>query len=265
MDAQPKENWGSADHYERYVGRWSRQVAVEFIRWISLPEGCAWADVGCGTGALAECILAMCAPKSVAGVDRAEGFVAAARRNVTDPRASFDTAEATALPWNSTSFDAVVSGLVLNFVPDHKAMASEMARVTKPGGKVALYVWDYGRGMQMMRQFWDAAIAVSPHDSKLDQAERFPICQPEPLQALFRDIGLSSVSDRAIDIPMVFRDFEDFWSPFMGKQGAAPTYLASVDDETRERIRALLESRLVPAADGNISLTARAWAVQGIV
>lgn len=226
MDAKPKENWGSADPYERYVGRWSRQVAKEFVGWISVPLGVAWADVGCGTGALAESIFAMCAPKSIAGADRAEGFVAAAWRNVTDPRASFETA---------------------------------------PGGKVALYVWDYGRGMVMMRHFWDAVIMVIPHDSKLDQAERFPICQPEPLQALFRDIGLTAVSCLAIDIPTVFRDFEDFWSPFLGKQGAAPTYLASVDDETRERIRALLDSRLVPTADEKIALTARAWAVQGIV
>ena len=140
-----------------------------------------------------------------------------------------------------------------------------MARVTKPGGRVALYVWDYGRGMEMMRQFWDAAIRVSPNDSKLDQAERFPICEPEPLGALFRDIGLSSISCRAIDIATVFRDFDDFWSPFLGKQGAAPTYLASVDEATRERIRALLQSRLVPSANGKIALTARAWVVQGIV
>ncbi len=120
-------------------------------------------------------------------------------------------------------------------------------------------------GGAVKRYFWDAAITASPHDSKLDQAERFPICQPEPLPALFRDIGLSSLSCCAIDIPTVFRGFDDYWSPFLGKQGAAPTYLASVDDETRERIRALLKSRLVPMADGKIALTARAWAVQGIV
>ena len=265
MNEKPKENWGSAAPYERYVGRWSRKVAREFIEWISMPAGGAWADVGCGTGALVECILANCEPSSVAAVDKAEGFIAEARRNVTDSRVSFETADATILPLRQATFDAAVSGLVLNFVSDHKAMASEMARVTKPGGKVAAYVWDYGSGMEMMRHFWDGAVAVSPHDSKLDQAERFPICQPEPLQALFRDIGLSSISCRAIDIPTVFRDFEDYWNPFLGKQGAAPTYLASVDDSTRERIRALLESRLVPSADGKIALNARAWAVQGIV
>ena len=112
-----------------------------------------------------------------------------------------------------------MSGLVLNFVLDHKAMAGEMARVTKPCGKVALYVWDYGRGMEMMRHFWDAAIMVSPNDSRLDQAERFPICQPEPLEALFRDIGLGSILCRAIDIPTVFRDFDDFWGLFLANKG----------------------------------------------
>jgi trans-aconitate methyltransferase len=265
MDERPKENWGSAGPYERYVGRWSRKVAREFLAWISAPAGAAWADVGCGTGALVECILAQCEPKSLAGVDKADGFISAARQNITDPRVTFSTADATALPWDTDTFDVTVSGLVLNFVPDHKGMTSEMARVTKPGGKVATYVWDYGRGMEMMRQFWDAAIAVSPNDSKLDQAERFPICQPEPLQALFRDIGLRAVSCRAIDIPAVFRNFDDYWNPFLGKQGAAPTYLASVDDTIRDKIRAVLESRLVPSENGTIALRARAWAVQGIV
>ena len=211
MDKNPKENWGSAAPYERYVGRWSRKVASEFLLWVSVAEGAAWADIGCGTGVLSECILTQCEPKSVAGIDKAEGFVSSARQNIRDPRATFRLADVTALPWDDNTFDATVSGLVLNFVPDHRAMVSEMARVTKPGGKVAAYVWDYGGSMEMMRHFWDAAIAVSPHDSKLDQAERFPICQPEPLEELFRDIGLRAVSCRAIDIRTVFRNFDDYW------------------------------------------------------
>jgi trans-aconitate methyltransferase len=265
LDEKAKENWGSAGPYERYVGRWSRKVAREFLAWISMPPGIAWADVGCGTGALAECILGQCEPASIACVDKADGFVAAARQSITDSRVTFDTADATILPWETDMFDVTVSGLVLNFVPDHHAMACEMARVTKPGGKVAAYVWDYGRGMEMMRHFWDTAIAVTPSDSKLDQAERFPICRPEALQSLFGDIGLKAVSSRAIDIPTVFRNFDDYWTPFLGKTGAAPTYLASVDESTREKIRAALESRLIPSTDGTIALRARAWAVQGIV
>jgi SAM-dependent methyltransferase len=169
------------------------------------------------------------------------------------------------LPWDSDVFDVTVSGLVVNFVRDHESMTREMARVTKPGGSVAAYVWDYAGGMQMIRHFWDAVIAVSPNDAKLDQAERFPLCQPQPLQALFERTELKSVAVRAIDIPTVFQDFDDYWNPFLGRQGAAPTYLASVGDEVRERIRLYLKSRLALTHQGPIELTARAWAVQGVV
>ena len=144
-------------------------------------------------------------------------------------------------------------------------MLSEMVRITTPDGKIAAYVWDYAGGIEMMRHFWDMAIAVSPEDSKLDQAERFPICQPEPLKALFKDTGLKAVSCKAIEVSTGFKNFYDYWIPFLGKQGAAPTYLASVDDMTREQIRARLEARLPRSADGTIPLQARAWAVEGFV
>ena len=117
----------------------------------------------------------------------------------------------------------------------------------------------------MTRHFWDAAVTVSPEDAKLDQAERFPICQPGPLQALFERVGLEDVTARAIEIPAAFRNFEDYWNPFLGKTGAAPSYLASVGDDVRERIRLRLRARLASAEDGPIELTARAWAVRGIV
>jgi hypothetical protein len=154
---------------------------------------------------------------------------------------------------------------VLNFVSDADSMVKEMARVTRPGGKVAAYVWDYAGGMQMLRYFWNVAVELNPNDSAVDQGERFPLCQPEPLEALFQRAGLTSISVRPIDIPTAFRDFDDYWIPFLGKQGAAPTYLASLDEEMRDHIRDALKARLVPAADGSIALTARAWAVQGTV
>jgi SAM-dependent methyltransferase len=197
--------------------------------------------------------------------DRSEGFVADAQRRIADSRVRFETGDATALPWPNGSCDVTVSGLVLNFVSDADAMAREMARVTRPGGTVAAYVWDYAGGMQMMRHFWDVAVELNPSDSALDQAERFPLCQPEPLETLFRDAGLTSISVRSIDIPTVFRDFDDYWTPFLGKQGAAPTYLASLNETDREQIRDALKARLVPNADGTIAMIARAWAVQGTV
>jgi trans-aconitate methyltransferase len=207
----------------------------------------------------------MCEPSSVFGIDSSDGFVSQARQSIRDPRARFETGDATHLPWESAVCDVTVSGLVLNFVRDHESMTREMVRVTKRGGWVAAYVWDYAAGMQMMRQFWDAAIAVSPNDAKLDQAERFPLCQSEPLRALFERMELKSVTVRAIEIPTVFQTFDDYWDPFLGKTGAAPTYLASVSHEVREQIRLHLKSRLASTQDGPIELTARVWAVKGTV
>ena len=259
------EAWDSSDAYERYVGRWSRKVAIEFVRWLAPAPGLEWADVGCGTGALSSVVLDTCTPASVHGIDSSEGFVAEARRQIRDPRARFEAGDATRLGWATSVRDVTVSGLVLNFVRDPDAMAREMVRVTRPGGRVAAYVWDYAGGMQMMRHFWDAAIAVSPDDAGLDQAERFPLCQPEPLRGLFERAGLTSVAVRAIDIPTVFRDFDEYWGPFLGRTGAAPSYLAAVGDDVRERIRLHLKSRLARSRGAAIELTARAWAVQGVV
>jgi SAM-dependent methyltransferase len=265
MTKTSAEPWDSAQAYEQYVGRWSRQVAARFLSWLALPPGLTWADVGCGTGALVSTILTLEAPASVFGIDSSTGFLSQTRKHILDPRAHFLIGDAAQLPWTSSHWDAVVSGLVLNFVPDPDAMIREMARVTKPGGMVAVYVWDYAGGMQMMRHFWEVAISVNPDDATLDQAERFPLCQPEPLQALFERNQLKSVTVQAIDIPTVFENFDAYWRPFLGNTGPAPTYLAALSEGARERIRMTLESRLAPVKNSPIELSARAWAVRGTV
>ncbi len=263
MSDRTLENWGAGEAYERYVGRWSRRAAPIFLEWLAVPTGRVWTDVGCGTGALVEGILSGCTPEAVVGIDQSEGFMTEARRHSTDPRARFLVGNATDLPLQDATSQATVSGLVLNFVSDPAQMLREMVRVTKPGGRVAAYVWDYAEGMEMMRHFWDAAALVSPQDANLNEAQRFPLCQPAPLKALWTGAGLSAAEVREIVIPTVFRDFEDYWTPFLGKQGAAPTYLASLDTEIQEQIRTVLYSRFASASGGTIVLKARAWAVQG--
>lgn len=260
-----KDNWGAGDAYERYVGRWSRQVAVEFLAWLDVEPGARWADVGCGTGALSRSILAVAAPASILALDRAEGFLQAARSRINAAHIRFSLGSALALPWRDGSCDAAVSGLVLNFVPEPGIMINEMRRVTRPGGVVSVYVWDYADGMQMMRHFWDVAGQVDPQGSHLDEARRFPICQPEPLAALFEQAGLANVSVRPITIQTIFQDFDDYWTPFLGEQGAAPTYLASLDTGARDRVRDALKALLPTRADGSIALAARAWAVKAHV
>ena len=232
------DTWDSGDAYEPYVGRWSRLVAREFLGWLEVPPGGRWLDVGCGTGALAETILALAAPREVVGIDPSPAYVAFARDRLSDPRARFEVGDAQALQEASATFDAVVAGLVLNFVPEPGKALSEMVRVARPGGgTVAAYVWDYAEGMQLMRYFWDAAAALDPRARQLDEGRRFPLCKPEPLTNLFQRSGLEKVEVRGIDVPTVFRNFDDYWSPFLGGQAPAPSYAMSLSEERRAALR----------------------------
>ncbi|HEU4886186.1 MAG TPA: class I SAM-dependent methyltransferase [Longimicrobium sp.] len=256
-------SWASGDAYERYVGRWSRPVAAEFLRWLGVPDGMEWVDVGCGTGALAAAILQAAAPVRVRGYDLSPDHVAAARARVNDPRAEFTRADATELPDPAHAFDAAVSALVLNFVPVPAHAVAEMRRVVRPGGTVAAYVWDYAGQMQLIRIFWDAAVELDSAAAALDEGRRFPLCAPQPLRELFESAGLRDVAIRAIDVPTRFADFDDYWQPFLGGQGPAPGYAASLDEERQAALRELIRRRLPFAPDGSTTLTARAWAVRG--
>jgi SAM-dependent methyltransferase len=259
----PPGSWVGADAYEAYVGRWSRLVAPRFLDWLAVPGGRRWLDVGCGTGALSRAILRACAPAEVVGVDPSLPFVAHAATQVSDARAAFRKGDAQHLPVDHGSFDAVVSGLVLNFVPDQPAALQEMRRATRPGGVVAAYVWDYAEGMQLMTHFWDAAVQENPEAGSLHEGLRFAMCKPDPLRELFLDAGLSDVAVEEIVVPTVFADFDDYWSPFLGGQGPAPAYAMSLAAEDRRALRELLRARLPVEDDGSIRLTARAWAVRG--
>jgi trans-aconitate methyltransferase len=257
------DRWTSGEAYERYVGRWSRRVAAEFLGWLAIPAGRAWLDIGSGTGALTEAILARCEPASIVGVDTSQGFVEHARAAVTDPRASFAVGAAASTGLPKASIDVAVAGLVLNFVPDASGALRELGRVVVPGGVVAAYVWDYAEGMEFMRLFWDTAVAVDPGAAVLDQGRRFPIAAPGPLEAAFIEACLVDVAVRPIVIPTVFADFDDYWQPFLGGTGAAPTYVAGLDEPERAVLRDRLRTSLVAEADGSIRLAARAWAVRG--
>jgi SAM-dependent methyltransferase len=253
--------WAAGDPYERYVGRWSRRIAVEFIAWLDQPAGLRWLDAGCGTGALTGTVLRDARPAELTGVDPSEGFLRSARASV--PGVELVVGDAQDLPFPDDRFDVLVSGLALNFVPDPARAAAQFARVTAPGGTVAAYVWDYAEGMEMMRYFWDAAAVVEPGGAGLDEGTRFPICRPDPLRDVWAGAGLRDVEVRAVEVPTVFDDVDDYWQPFLGGQGAAPGYFASLPPDRRDALRDTLLASLPVQPDGSIRLTARAWAVRG--
>ena len=258
-----KSVWASGGAYEPYVGRWSRLVAREFVEWLAIPPAAWWLDVGCGTGALTETILRSASPTQVHGIDPSEGYLALAREQVQDPRARFDFGDARHLSGESARYDAVVSALVLNFISDLPSGVAEMTRVVRPGGIVAGYVWDYAGKMELMRYFWDAAVALTPEDLERDEGRRFPICKPGPLKDLFEGAGLKDVDVRSIDVSTPFRDFDDYWTPFLGGQFPAPDYAMSLNEDARTALRERIRSHLPIAADGSIPLIARAWAARG--
>jgi SAM-dependent methyltransferase len=257
-----KDNWEQSDAYELFIGRWSDLVAVEFLNWLELPAGLRWVDVGCGTGALAEAILDREDPTSVVGVDPSAAFVRAAGERLGD-RATLEVAPAEHLPLADGSADVVVSGLVLNFIPDLPAALAEMKRVA-PGGVVASYVWDYTGGMQMLCLFSDAADEVDP-DGSPTESRRFTLCSPPALTEAFVTAGLADPDVVPLDIPMPFADFEAFWLPFTGGQGAGPSYLRTLDADKQAAMKESMRRRVPAEADGSISLTGRAWAIRATV
>ena len=259
-----EDKWSAGDAYEPYVGRWSRLVAAEFLDWLAFPVNARWLDVGCGTGALSETILDRAAPRQVVGIDPSEAFLDFARSRLRDPRVAFRTGDAQALPVQDEAFDIAVAGLVLNFVAEPAKALSEIRRALRPGGTLAVYVWDYAGEMQLMRHFWEAAAALDPAVRELDEGHRFPICKPEPLHALFAEAGLDDIRDRAIDVPTIFRDFDDYWSPFLGGQGPAPGYCVSLSEAKRRLLQEKLHAALPAEPDGSIRLIARAFAIRGV-
>jgi SAM-dependent methyltransferase len=263
IETSRHDAWKSGDHYERYMGRWSRQIATRFLDWLDPPKNANWLEVGCGTGALSTAIIKQCSPKSLIAIDSSEGFLDAARANVADAHVSFRIGDAQALDAGDASADVVASGLVLNFVPDRERALAEMRRVLRPGGTIGFYVWDYaGGGVEFMRAFWNAATALDHGARELTEDRRFPFCTQAGLTDLAEQAGLAAIQSTAIEVPTIFTNFEDYWQPFTLGAGPAPGYCMSLSPDARERLRQSLDEALPRSNDGSIRLKTRAWAVK---
>jgi SAM-dependent methyltransferase len=259
------DRWEDAEAYERFMGRWSRRLAVELVRWLDAPPECDWLEVGCGTGSLTRAILDGARPRRVVACDTAADFVAACREAIPSERLEGVRIAPGELPALDGGFDVVASSLVLNFLPRPVDSLRQMRDACKPGGRVAACVWDYSGGMELLRHFWDAAIASVPDASAHDEARRFPLCTPAALKEAFAAAELADVTVGALTIPTVFSSFEDYWTSFVDGPGPAPSYLSSLPPSARQSVATALRARLPASDDGSISRQARAWAVRGDV
>jgi SAM-dependent methyltransferase len=250
--------------YDRFMGRWSRELARPFAQFAGVEEGHAILDVGCGTGVLAEATAAI-APCRIMGIDSSASYVAAARSRVATERASFERGDAQRLRFSSDTFDRTLSLLALNFIPDLTAALTEMTRVTRIGGTIAAAVWDYGQGMEMLRFFWDEAIALMPAAAARDE-RHMPLCRKGELAALWLEGRLTDVREEPLTVQTAFASFEDFWLPFLDKQGPAGAFVADLARPARDELRLRLRCQLIgEGTDRPIVLHARAWAVRGTV
>lgn len=237
-------------------------MAELFVAWVSPRTGLRWLDVGCGTGALSQAIVSQCEPGTVTAIDQSEGFVRTAQQR-TGGRVTCKVGNALSLPVEDSSTDIAVSGLLLNFIPEPEKALAEMRRVTTSGGVVAAYVWDYAGKMEFLEHFWNAVVKLDPDASGFHEGQRFAEANAEGLRALFEGAGFSGIASTPLDIVTNFSDFDDYWMPFLGGQGPAPTYVSKLEEPERSELRNALARRLPINEDGTISLRARAWAVKG--
>jgi len=256
------DRWTSGAHYDQWMGRWSRLLAQKFLNWLSLPPGLRWLDVCCGSGVVTEAIVERNAPDSIAGVDASPEQIDFARQHRAQPNVIFKTGNAMALPFADSSFDVAVCGLGLNYIPNPVRALEDFRRVVRPGGAIAVYIWDYARGARFLREFWDAAIAVDAEAAAFDQARRFPMCTPEGLRFLFEQALLKDVSLHVLEVVTHFTSFDDYWTPLLTGQGSAPNYLATRHKKTQTAIRERLRAALPSNGQGAIDLPAHAWAIR---
>ena len=257
--------FSEARAYERFMGRWSRDLAPLLVRFAGVRDGDVVLDVGSGTGALAAAVTSAAPGARVRGVDPSAAYVAFAQAKRSNARIDFEVGDAQQMRFDDGAFHRTLSLLVVNFIPDPPKAVREMKRVTRRGGTIAAAVWDYGAGMEMLRVFWDAAIALHPADDRKDE-RHMPFSRRGELAALWRGQGLRDVVEEPLTIETRFRSFDDYWEPFTQKQGPAGAYVAGLSAADRDALRLGLRRRLLQdGPDRPFALHARAWAVRGVV
>lgn len=247
--------------YERLMGRWSRQVGAQFLDWLDLPKGLQCLDVGCGNGAFTEVLATRVAPSELTGVDPSNEQIAFAKIREGARRAQFRVGDAQALPFPNGSFDVAIMALVISFVPDPAKAVAEMARVARPGGWVATYMWDVAANTAPHGPCYATMNALGiPIASRPSNASDINI-----MRSLWEQTGMKSVETRTFEITVTFSDFDDFWDSNSTPAGPVGKAIEKLSPADRERVRSHLREHLPYDGTGRITYQARANAVKGRV
>ena len=239
-----RDQWSVGLSYEDFMGRWSRRLATEFISWLRIPRGVHWLDAGCGTGALADAVCSHADPASVVCCDPVPPFVEYARGHSRDARQSFMIAGVDSLPhrFRRVRQRYLLARFELLAGPRRRGSRNAVRGCASVHG-VRVRVMDYSDGMLLLHHFWDAAVSQDSAASALAEGNRFPLCRPDALTALFRDGGLGGVRCEPIEIRTVFVSFDDYWRPFLLGTGPTPSYVALLAPTVARTYRGSLKRR----------------------
>jgi SAM-dependent methyltransferase len=245
----------AASAYDRFMGRYSRELAPQLADLAGVTAGQSVLDVGCGPGALTAELVARLGPAAVVAVDPSPSFVAATRER--NPEVDVRQAAAEALPFGDGAFDAALAQLVVHFMADPVAGLREMARVTRPGGVVAACVWDHAGEQSPLTVFWRAARSLDP--SAHDESD-LAGARAGHLAELFAAAGLEEVRATALGVSVRHESFEEWWEPFTLGVGPAGGYVAALDPARRDAVRERCRELFGPPP---ITIAARAWTACG--
>ena len=252
------------ERYDNFMGRWSREVASQFLDWIDVGKDLNWLDVGCGAGMLAQSVIETRSPSGITGVDPLEDSIIAARQHSNNAGINFEIGDAQGLPFPDAQFDTVISGLMIKFVPDKPEAIREMKRVARAGGTIALYDWDMDSNMNTTRHFWSAVAEIVPERMKDRATDRTPMTEVESISSYFEQAGLKNVEQRTISFETRFRDLKDYWSPITNNAQNVGRFYDSLSEDQRSAVFERLKTTLPFADNGSISFESRAVAVKGI-
>ena len=246
----------AAEAYDRFMGRYSAELAPPLVDFAGVGGAHKVLDVGCGPGALTAELVRRFGQDSVAAVDPSERFVSAACARY--PGVDVRHSPAEDLPFADGVFDATLAQLVVHFMSDPSAGLKEMARVTRAGGVVAACVWDSAGERSPTSAFWHAAREL---DATLEDESGLAGSREGQLAELFRRAGLASVDEGALSVAFHHASFDEWWEPFTLGVGPAGAYARTLREGdltmVRERCRELLP-------EGPFTLTAFAWAARGV-
>ncbi|MFI5956174.1 class I SAM-dependent methyltransferase [Cryptosporangium sp. NPDC051539] len=244
--------------YDGYMGRYSRSLAEPFADSAEIGPDWSVLDVGCGPGALTSVLVDRLGPARVSAVDPSPPFVAECSARF--PGVTVREGRAEELPFDDAAFDGALAQLVIHFVSDPTAFAGELRRVVRPGGVVAASAWDFAEGMQMLRVFWDAALAIDP--AAPDEAQTLRFGREGEIAGWLTANGFTQVTETVLSVSSTYASFDELWAGFLAGIGPAGSYLVGRSDEQRAAVREELFRRLGSPA-GRFSLDALARSASG--